>query len=191
VVAEVTFDTIYSRNLWNGEESLSGPGSGTSATRNISGIIADVAKLIDAQTVLDVGCGDGFWMPDLPGYLGIDISKTAIELAQKNHPDRLYRLLPAELPKADLVICRDMLQHLSLDTCQWLIDQMQKAGRVLLLSTYMGLENFDIENGSFAERDLTAPPFSLGEPSRLYLDGWGYRDPFEVRDHRKFLGLWL
>ncbi len=187
----MTFDTIYRTNAWNGVESLSGPGSGSAATKNISGIIADLAKLIDAQSVLDVGCGDGFWMPDLPGYLGVDVSETAIRLARENHPDRLYRLLPAELPAADLVICRDVLQHLSLATATWLVDQMQKAGRVLLLSTFMGLENFDIEDGGAAERDLMAPPFMLGDPVRLYFDGWGWRDPWEIRDRRKFLGVWM
>jgi len=192
----MTFDRIYRDNLWNGVESHSGPGSGTTATRNIAKQLTDLVKLLKVESVLNVGCGDDFWMPDLPGYLGVDVSSEAIDLARKNHPDRFYRLLPPDspssVPEFDLVICRDVLQHLSQHSATWLVDRMNKIGRLLLLSTYMSVaQGHDIEDGGYTEPNLMLEPFSLGAPMLLFFDGYQYaeEDP-PIRDPRKFLGLW-
>lgn len=188
----MTFDRIYRENLWNGVESRSGPGSGTSATRNIAKQITDLVRLLDVESVLNVGCGDDFWTPDWPSYTGVDVSYEAVELAKKNHPDRQYRLLPAQLPESDLVICRDVLQHLSMANAKWLLMEMYHAGRLLLLSTYMSVaQGHDIEDGGYTEPNLMLEPFNLGAPMLMYWDGYPYRDGDPpIRDPRKFLGLW-
>ena len=70
---------IYTENIWHGVESLSGPGSGSAATRHVAPAIVSLVERYGITSVLDVGCGDGFWMPDLPGYIGLDVSPVAIE----------------------------------------------------------------------------------------------------------------
>ena len=53
--------------------------------------------------------------PTCPGYLGVDVAPEAIARARLNHPDRRYLVIDAvkgQLPDADLVIVRDVLQHL-------------------------------------------------------------------------------
>src|SRR5205085_47675 len=46
------------------------------------------AMLPQAQTILDAGCGDGYYLGSLaPAGSGIDISTAAIELAAKRYPD--------------------------------------------------------------------------------------------------------
>lgn len=190
----MTFDRIYRDNLWNGTESRSGPGSGIAPTRNIAKQITDLIRLLQVRSVLNVGCGDDFWTPEWPNYLGVDVSSEAIERAKNNHPDRLYRLLPPELPESDLVICRDVLQHLSFASAKWLLAQMHDAGKFLLLSTYMSVaQGHDIEDGGYTEPNLMLEPFVLGAPMLLYFDGYSY-DEIDgrqaIRDPRKFLGLW-
>lgn len=188
------FDTIYRGNLWNGEESLSGPGSGASATMRVAPAITALVEELDVRSVLDVACGDGYWMPDLPGYLGIDVSAEAIRRARKLHPERSYRVTDvrtASLQAFDLVIVRDVIQHHSLTGGQAILDAVARTGsRWMLASTYVAGENFDVPTGDCYWPDLTALPFFLGVPERLIFDGYGYADPDEIRDPRKHLGLW-
>jgi len=43
------------------------------------------------KSVIDVGCGNGQWIPYLPkAYVGIDISKNLIDIAKKKYPDNNF-----------------------------------------------------------------------------------------------------
>ena len=79
------FEDIYRINAWNGVESKSGPGSGPVATAHVAAAIVELVDELGARSVLDAACGDGYWMPDLPGYTGIDIAPEAIRIAQRRH----------------------------------------------------------------------------------------------------------
>lgn len=189
-----TFDRIYRDNLWNGVESLSGPGSGPIATAHVSGQIVELAAELGVRSVLDVACGDGYWMPDLPGYVGIDVARAAVHAARQRHPDRHYRIgdiRRLRLAPADMVIVRDVIQHLSLDDGVEVIEAIRSGRhRWLLASTYIGGDNVDIETGDAYSPDLSAAPFDLGRPESVIFDGYTYHDPDAVRDPRKHLGLW-
>ena len=188
--AAMTFDTIYRTNAWNGDESRSGPGSGSIATARVKHQIVGLVKELKVKSVLDVGCGDGFWMPDLPGYVGFDVSRTAIALARTRHPDREY-ILHWPAASFDLVITRDAMQHLSLEEGTLLLAMIYATGSSwLLASTYLGGENVDIVTGDAYSPDLEAEPFSMGPPERLIFDGYHYHETEELRDPRKHLGLW-
>lgn len=190
------FETIYRSNRWNGVESLSGPGSGLAATSHLPATLRKIVGDFDVRSVLDIGCGDGFWMPDLPGYVGIDVSPTAIAAARARHPDRTYLLADARddrLPSADLVIIRDAIQHLPLADGQRLIGNVRASGSWLLLaSTYVGGDNVDIAPGDAYSPDLEQPPFDLGPANMRFFDGHHYHvhGTDALRDHRKHLGLW-
>lgn len=193
-MVSAAFSRIYQTNAWNGIESVSGPGSGTAATKKVAEEILLLVKNLGVKSVLNVGCGDDFWMPDLPGYVGIDAAPEAIALARKNHPDRTYMVLPGahldETWSADLVICRDAIQHLSLSDGRALMAGIRRVrADWLLLSTYPGRQNRDIVTGAYYEPDLEAPPFSLHGHSDLIFDGYAYEGE-GVRDPGKFLGLW-
>jgi SAM-dependent methyltransferase len=188
------FERIYRTNGWAGQESLSGPGSGTSATWRTAQALEELVASLGVRSVLDVGCGDGWWMPELPGYLGVDVSPTAIRRARHLHPGRRYRLLrPGEpLPEAELVVSRDAVQHLPLEQGVELLRRCIHEARAtwLLASTFVGGKNVPIEAGQAYSPDLEQPPFSLGKPEQLLPDGWAYDGSDQVRDPRKFLGLW-
>lgn len=189
-----TFSRIYRDNAWNGVESLSGPGSGDAATRRIREAIAQLVEDLGALSVLDVACGDGYWMPDVPGYLGIDVAPPAIARAQTLHPARAYRVADIRdgtWPAFDLVICRDAIQHLPLDDGVAVLEAIRRTrSRALLVSTYIDGENVDVGVGGAFRPDLTRPPFDLPQPERLICDGYAYETPELVRDPGKHLGLW-
>lgn len=197
------FDRIYRRNLWNGVESRSGPGSGSVPTQPVADWLARFVQERSVRSVLDIGCGDNWWMPDLPRYLGIDVSREAIRRAQRNRPGRRFRIHDATrgLPRGiwDLVIVRDVLQHLPLRDGMDLLGHVMKRRRTrfLLASTYTGASgyaargvNVDITQGDCYTNDLTSAPFSLPAPSLTIPDGWDYRRAGVVRDPAKVLGLW-
>ena len=180
------FDSIYDNNTWSGTESRSGPGAGPIAFPLGEEIVRLVREL-DVQSVLDVGSGDGFWMPDLPGYVGIDVSSRAVDLAKARHPDREYRVDTGEpYPHCDLVISRCVMQHLSyLDGREMLRRILESGPRWLLATTYTKVQkNVDINTGQGFWIDLMDSPFSLGQPIRL-IDDIGASD-----DMGGMLGLW-
>jgi SAM-dependent methyltransferase len=52
-----------------------------------------VTELTDGLAVLDVGCGFGANHPACgPGYLGIDVDATAVEVARKRYPSAEFRV---------------------------------------------------------------------------------------------------
>jgi hypothetical protein len=189
----MTFETIYRRNLWNGIETRSGPGSGTAATTAISHAIAELADNLEVETVVDAACGEGRWQPELPGYLGLDVAPSAIRAARRFHPERDYRVHDVRdgCPTADLVICRDAMQHLSLEEGRQLLEAIRASGSPwLLASTYVGGQNVDIATGEWYSPDLTARPFNLPAPMHFIPDGYDYADPELIRNPAKHLGLW-
>lgn len=188
------FDRIYQRNIWNGTETRSGPGSNMVPTSRVSRALQELVVELDIHSVLDAACGEGYWQPELPGYMGLDVSKEAIAAARQFHPDREYRIQDVRTycPSADLVICRDAMQHLSLADGQALLKALIMSGsRWLLASTYVGGTNVG-PSGEFIyyEPDLEAEPFDMPPAERLYHDGYDYVDPDVLRDPGKMLGLW-
>lgn len=188
------FEGIYQANAWNGVESLSGPGSGPAATSHLARDIVDLVAELHIPSVLDVACGDGFWMPHLPGYIGVDVSETALRLARERHPRRAYILGDVRdiyLPSFGLVIVRDVIQHLPLADGAALLDAVSRTRpRYILASTYLDGDNVDIEAGGSYRPDLEREPFAKAKPVRLLFDGYTYHDPDAIRDPGKHLGLW-
>lgn len=194
------FERIYLRNGWNGRVSLSGPGSDPNATARIRGVLAGLVRELEIESVTNAGCGDDLWTPDLPGYIGIDVVGFAIARARRRHAERAYLVgdIRESVPIADLVVLRDVVQHLPLEDGVRVLAAIRASGSSwLLASTYTGPSsrhpgavNADVEPGGYYCPDLTAPPFSLPEPDRLYPDGFDYEDPGEIADPAKWLGLW-
>lgn len=185
------FDQIYRDNLWNGVESLSGPGSGDLATRMIPAELSFITERYRITSVLDVGCGDGYWMPDMPGYVGLDASLIALDLARERHPDREYVETWPEGRRFDLIIVRDVIQHIPLADGLRVIERVRDSmPRFMLASTYVGGLNINIEIGDAYSPDLQREPFNLPEPVYWIFDGYHYHETDEPRDPTKYLALW-
>lgn len=73
------------------------------------------------ETVVDVGCGDGHQasLINYPLYLGVDVSLISVEMCRNlfkndvNKSCQLYEPGKTLLPHCDLVVCLDVLYHIT------------------------------------------------------------------------------
>jgi 2-polyprenyl-3-methyl-5-hydroxy-6-metoxy-1,4-benzoquinol methylase len=85
--------------------------------------LVNITKTKTVDSILDVGCGEGFTLNRLKEHgvgkrlEGLEYSKDAIELGKKTYPDikivqgSVYEL-PYEDNSFDLVLCTEVLEHL-------------------------------------------------------------------------------
>jgi SAM-dependent methyltransferase len=118
------FREIYERNGWGGEQGdfYSGPGSdGHAATSYAKGIKAFIADR-GVGSVVDLGCGDfrvaGMFLDDNIVYHGVEIVESLVaDNMARYHSDRVtftcLDIIEDRLPKGDLCLMREVLQHLS------------------------------------------------------------------------------
>ena len=90
---------------------------------NFYKVILKIVKNIKINTILDVGCGEGFTLNKFKKegigktYKGIDYSNDAILIGKKLYPDldlsqgNIYKL-PFKNNSFDLVVCNEVLEHL-------------------------------------------------------------------------------
>jgi SAM-dependent methyltransferase len=179
------FTTIYGNNTWGGG---SGPGS---FTENVQPYIEFLQAFIDDRdicTIVDCGCGDWQFarLLDLSkvNYIGYDIVPSVIEanrsaFKQPNVEFRCADFSSADLPPADLVICKDALQHLPNTAVLQLLAQLPKFKYALLTNDLGPNHNRDntIQSGRWhdAPIDLTQPPFAVAGRQVLQLTRPGWR----------------
>jgi hypothetical protein len=117
------FEQIYHAHLWQGS-SRSGPGSDPhNTTKYIEFIQNWLASHPDVRTVVEVGCGDwstsskiGFGATHR--YIGIDIVKSNIDNNTIKYGTNQIDFIHSDFieeppPFGDLLIAKDVLQHLS------------------------------------------------------------------------------
>ena len=174
---EEVFTKIYKDAVWGGNadgEGGSGGGSTLEATAVYRRYLQDFFLDDDIHSVVDIGCGDWSFSRAMNWegihYIGYDIVNSVILKNQAKytapnihfvHGDALY----IDLPKADLLICKDVLQHLSNEDITTFIKKLKKFKYCLITNDVtvrrgMG-RNRQISTGSERTLDLTRPPFSL------------------------------
>lgn len=183
---EETFTSIYRSNGWGGRESLSGSGSDLVETVAIRKALPKLLKKYDIDFMLDLPCGDFNWMSHIDlgktKYLGMDIVPELIRANKIYYPFHAFEVGDATrtvLPMADLVLCRDMLGHLSDADMRLAIRNIALSGSKYLLTTTFpeAKENRDIETGGWRPVNIE---LLLGEPIELIDEDY----------EGKKLGLW-
>jgi len=192
-----SFTDVYANCSW-GTENLSGPGSSLQATTMTREIILKVIKEYDITTIVDVACGDFIWMPlvldQLEGsvkYTGCDIVESLVIEHKEKFPQYNFQnvdFVADEIPEGDLIICRDVLQHLPVkDIIRALKNFSESGAKYLLASTH--IRRFGIRNrinisrpGRCKDRNLIESPFNLPSPIVIYSE--------QYEEYDKFLGLW-
>ena len=193
--AEAVFQDIMRFNKWNDAESVSGVGSNSRYTRNIREKLPELLRRYNIRSLLDAPCGDFVWMKNVSfdseiTYIGADIVHELVDRLKKEFsaPHRRFMrldIISDELPKADILICRDCFIHLSnSQVLQALTNFVRSDIKYILTTTYkFGRINTDIATGQFRAINLQAPPFSLPPPIETLVD---YIYPFPPRR----LALW-
>jgi hypothetical protein len=186
------FTALWRDNGWGSDETRSGAGSTLAATETLRAHLAELCRFLDIRQLVDAGCGDLNWMEKLSGqfelYLGLDVVPGMIEELERRFGTRrghFFALRDAtldDLPRADAILCRDLMTHLSDEQVRAVLERVKTSGsRYLLATSYPGTENRDIPAGDWRPIDLTRPPFSLPQPL-LQIDERG--------DASKLLGVW-
>lgn len=171
------FTRIYQNNEWKGRVSRSGPGSDPEQIASIrKGLSFFLWSRSDLNTILDIPCGDfslfGNHLPNFCDYIGGDIVPNIIHGNDKNFlmsPGckrfRVMDLLTDELPKCDIIICRDCLPHFSYeDIWQALKNVCRTNPRYLITTTFFAHQNTDIVTGGWRPLNLQAEPFNFPAP---------------------------
>ena len=177
------FAAIYGRRLWGaGEESASGEGSSLVATAAARSGLAGLIAAHRVGSILDAPCGDCHWIAQVSfagDYRGVDIVPELIAANRTRHtgPGRSFAvadIVNDPVPPADLVLCRECLNHLPLaDGRAALANLAAAAGKLLVVTHHPAI----IENGDqaasfrFRRLNLTLPPFGLRAPDALIDEG--------------------
>jgi hypothetical protein len=181
---EARFAGIYRSNAWRGGESASGPGSSLAATAGLRAELPALLARLSCRSLLDAPCGDVHWLRsvELPAitYTGVDvvpevITRNRAELTLAGRTFVCLNLCDGDLPRADLILCRDGLVHLSNRDVQRALANFRRSGATYLLTTHFPHElgNPPIATGAWRPLNLEQPPFSLPPPLLVLADGTG------------------
>lgn len=173
------FGHIYEHGGWqmgNTKAVHSGPGSELAATDTIRARLPELFAQLGASSVVDVGCGDFTWMQhvDMPGidYTGVDIVPPVIEANEKHFGTvtRSFLCIDAvteDIPRADVVLCREVLFHLSFEDGLRLLEQIRRSDARALIATSDTSTSFNsnIRTGDFRVVNLRKRPYHLARPN--------------------------
>lgn len=177
------FSYIYDSRHWGSDqESASGPGSSLASTVTIRTFLPSILRAIGARRMIDAGCGDCRWMSELIDelinecnlelYLGVDIAEGVIKANQEKYAREnvvFMNLDIAEDPllNVDVIMCRDVLAHLSYEDIHRVLRNFKKSGaKYLLASSFSAMRENSLEmiSGNFRSVNLRIAPFNFPEP---------------------------
>lgn len=180
------FNRIYADNVWG---CGSGEGSAEELTRDYRKFLHNFLRANRIASVVDLGCGD--WQfsrhMDWSGidYCGVDVSSVVLETTRRfSAPNIRFQEMDGiegELPSADLLICKDVIQHWSNDDIRRLFPRLSRFRHALITNAFHPAitENEDIATGGFRPLNLLARPFDIkgcyvycfmaGEPKGVFL----------------------
>ena len=181
------FEKIYRDADWGtntGGVGNSGTGSTVEATELYRAYLQSFMKEHQIKSVVDAGCGDWEFSQKIDwkgiDYKGYDIVAKLIDANKKRfgRPNVQFfvgNMIEDELPAADLLVSKHVLQHLpNSDVKVFLDKQLKKYKHVLLTNgvnkVYLSATNTDIKPGEYRELDITRPPFDV--PAAKDLTYW-------------------
>jgi hypothetical protein len=143
------------------------------------------------KTIADCGCGDWNWMRDVDlslvdSYMGYDwvIRDRALEFKSDKVGFKDLNIGTEVVAKADVIICRDVLIHMTNEMVLKTLDNFRQSGSKYLLattdSTVANARHKIIRAPSFSPINLQGSPFDLGDTI----------DMIEDATKTRFMGLW-
>lgn len=158
------FTNIYDKNIWG---CGSGVGSLPEATIHYREFLEKFLKENNIKSVVDFGCGDWQFskLIDWSGieYTGYDVVQSVIENNKANYQKEniRFKIFEDTIKSADLILCKDVLQHLPVFLVQKYLKMfVEKGTRVIVTNDISGCPNQDIKLGSFSTIDPRLPPYN-------------------------------
>ncbi len=176
------FSTIYRKKLWGGRLSLGAcSGSGSRDPAVVEPYVEAVSKFLRSlgqPAVVDIGCGDfhvGSQIVQCGGpYVACDVVDFIIARNQRKYPRVDFRVLDAvsdDLPSADVVLIRQVLQHLSNQQVAKILPKLCRYKYAIVTEHIPGSTDFipNLDKATGADHRvsfgsglvLTEPPFNL------------------------------
>lgn len=192
------FTRYYETNFWKGKDSVSGPGSDLNPTQHLRDTLPRVIKQLNVESMLDISCGDFYWMSHIKEiqeieYIGADVVPALIRQNRERyvHPNWEFQVFDAtrdRLPPVDLIFCRDTLVHLNEHAVLSALKNFRASGSTwLLATTFPGAVRQDINTGEWRAMDLSAWRYNLGQPVAIFEE---HSTPKGGEFSNKSLGLW-
>ena len=151
---KAVMNQIYEMHLWGGKDFdfYSGIGSHNPKITNpyLDAVIEFLNAFAEKITVCDLGCGDfnigKRFTKYTKKYIAIDIVENLIERNRKlfeedNLEFRCLDITKDELPSADCIILRQVLQHLSNTEIQNIVEKLANY-KYIILTEHLPLGNF-------------------------------------------------
>mmetsp|Transcript_25528 Transcript_25528/g.42014 ORF Transcript_25528/g.42014 Transcript_25528/m.42014 type:complete len:563 (+) Transcript_25528:86-1774(+) len=189
------FDIIWKENHWGDKGQMQAPRSGQGSTlhttENVRKGLVDFIKQYNIKSMVDLPCGDMTWMPEvlqkvhLDSYVGLDIVEEMI----KENQDRFksmsfmnFGTIDASvepIPKADLIFCREMFQHMLRDTARKTLENFRRSGAKWLMATTFVITKDNWDTTAMNKKldvfiywpwNLQLDPFNMGTPTLLVDD---------------------
>jgi hypothetical protein len=181
---KIQFTRVFKENLFGGVDSKSGRGSDDNQTSVLREELPRLVERLKVETLLDIPCGDLNWISRTKftdvKYYGADIVDDLInDLRSKDQfTDKKFFILDAtkdRVDKYDLILCRDLLVHLSTIDIFKVLNKFIKSGSKYLLTTHFTNPRIylDIPKDlpiSWRPINLTMPPFNFPEPDFLIVE---------------------
>ncbi len=185
---QAVFTQVYDKAIWGKNASgqgYSGVGSTMQATVVYRAFLRSFMEENGIRSVVDAGCGDWEFSHavDWTGidYRGYDIVPSIAQNNNKKYAAPNIHFFVADivkddLPPADLLLCKHVLQHLSNQDIAEFLKQLPKYKFSLITngvnSQTLTASNADISAGEYRPLDLTREPFGLRARKVLsYFDG--------------------
>jgi len=182
------FNEVYQNKVWGtGEISggSSGPGSSPELNKKYIEYLNDFIQKNNIKSIVDIGCGDWQIMSlvnlDNVQYYGYDTSSIIIDANNKKYKRKNINFIYNDLDQAvdfkaaDLLICKDVLQHLSYHNIHKILLQLHKYKHFFIIGNTgrMGetTVNRNIKDGGCRDLDIRNPPFNvqnLEDPKYLW-----------------------
>ncbi|HEX4068506.1 MAG TPA: class I SAM-dependent methyltransferase [Candidatus Babeliales bacterium] len=195
---EKIFTNIYTTKFWVwGGESVSGPGSELRVTQRMRPQLSALIKRFGISSIADAPCGDLHWMRHVDmgtcRYTGYDIVQELVERNTKLFGEtkqfRHFNLIDNVIEKVDLIICRDMLAHLTHEQIVKVLRNFKQSGsKYILMTTGLTTKDNspDITTGEVRRINFELAPFNFPRPLALIEEDI----PFEC-ERGKHLALWF
>jgi SAM-dependent methyltransferase len=161
------FGNIYRSKTWG---HGSGPGSSETNTIEYRAFITRFMEANSISTVTDLGCGDWQFSQFLSwsgvDYVGLDVVPEIVEHNRRHfaRPNIRFAVFSGTecLPGGDLLLAKEVLQHLPNATIAELLNAVRRKYRFALITNSTeprSLTNRDIEPGGFRPLRLQDAPF--------------------------------
>ncbi|WP_246293561.1 MULTISPECIES: class I SAM-dependent methyltransferase [Winogradskyella] len=163
---KAVMEQIYDKKLWGGKDFDFYSGEGSHHTEIIQPYLDSIISFLKSHdndlVVCDLGCGDFNIGKQLTKhtkkYIGIDIVENLIErnktlFKAKNLEFHCLNIVEDELHKADCIIIRQVLQHLSNVEILKIVEKF-KNYKYIILTEHLPQGNFEVNKDKIASQGI-------------------------------------